>query len=144
MIHRVALTAILLLALGGCASGPDAAPEALPAGMAQLAVTRPSDFLYASVKATVEVNGARIAELSRDDDGYSASFRAGPTTVSAYGSSPPGRYSIRFNAEAGKTYRLVVSPRREGYVPLTASGKIGTADYTVSDNDGAFKIEPAR
>ena len=138
MVHRAVPTILLLLALGGCAAGPGAAPEVIPAGTAQLNLTRPSELLYASVKATVEVNGARVADIARDD-GYAASIQAGRTTVSAFAASPPGRYSIVFNAESGKTYRLVVSPRREGYVPPAGSG---SADFTVTENDGAFRIAP--
>ena len=141
MVYRGVPTIFFLLALGGCASAPDAAPEAIPAGMAQLNVTRPSDWLYAAVKATVEVNGARVGDIARDD-GYAASIRAGPTTVSAFAASPPGRYTVSFNAEPGKPYRLVVSPRREGYIPPVGSDKIGSSDFTVTENDGAFRISP--
>jgi hypothetical protein len=138
MVHRGVPTILLLLALCGCAAGPGAAPEVVPAGMAQINVTRPSEWLYASVKATVEVNGARVADIARDD-GYAASIQAGRTTVSAFAASPPGRYTVTFNAESGKTYRLVVTPRREGYIPPAGSG---SSDFTVTENDGAFKIAP--
>ena len=138
MVDRAVPTVLLLLALGGCASGPATAPEAIPAGMAQLNVTRPSEWLYATVKATVEVNGARVGDIARDD-GYAASIPAGRTTVSAFAASPPGRYSVSFNAESGKLYRLVVTPRREGYIPPAGSG---SSDFTVTENDGAFKLAP--
>ena len=98
MVHRAVPTILLLLALGGCAAGPGAAPEVIPAGTAQLNLTRPSELLYASVKATVEVNGARVADIARDD-GYAASIRAGRTTVSAFAASPPGRYTIVFQCQ---------------------------------------------
>src|SRR5262245_58238006 len=45
MNDRVAPVCMLLLALGGCASGPEAVPEALPPGEARLHVTRGSDVL---------------------------------------------------------------------------------------------------
>src|SRR5262245_3163305 len=127
MVHRAVPIAVLLLALGGCSSGPQAVPETIPAGMAQLDVIRNSDLRYAAVKATVEANGARIAELGRDD-AYGATIPAGQTTISARASSPAGRYAISFNAEAGRTYRLLVTPRPEGYAPPSTSGKIGSGD----------------
>jgi hypothetical protein len=139
MVHRAALIPLLLLALGGCASGPaDSAPEPIPAGMAQLVVTRSSDWNYMAVKAVVDVNGTRMAELSRDD-GYSTTVRPGRTTLSAAGVSNPGRYSISFNAEAGKIYRFEVSPRPEGYIAPAGRAAI---IYATNENAGVFKIEP--
>jgi hypothetical protein len=37
-----------------------------------------------------------------------------------------------------------VSPRWEGYVSPSMSGKPDGADYTISETDGTFKSEPRK
>jgi hypothetical protein len=50
--------------------------------------------------------------------------------------SAPGRYTLRFTAESGKSYRFLVSPRAENIAAGIAGGIIG---MTVEGN-GPFKI----
>jgi hypothetical protein len=138
MVHR-ALMICLLLAVGACTSGPaEFATEPIPPGWSQLVVSRESRLTFVGVKALVDVNGDRIAELSARDDDLLVPIRSGPTTVSVAGSSEPGRYSIRFNAEGGKTYRLEISPRQEGYLPPAETA------VATTENAGAFKIMPEK
>lgn len=128
----------MLLALGACSLGsePVARPDPIPAGKAQVVITRASGSVLFRVSGgvLVEVNNERLGELT--EGGYSRPVSPGPTTVSVSGSSPPGRYVIGFNAQAGKTYKLEVSARREGYLAPPAAG------YQVIENEGAFKILP--
>jgi hypothetical protein len=131
--HRAALILFLLLAPGGCASNP---PD--PTLKAELVLTRLGDRTHRNVTAFVDVNGARAVELDREE-GFSAPIRPGPTIVSVSGPPDPGHYSIRFYAEAGKTYRLEVSPRSQTYISPASETATG---YETVENEGAFKILP--
>jgi hypothetical protein len=66
--------------------------------------------------AKLEVNGAQVAYLAVTDD-YSGVVAPGPVTLTI-SSLSGGRYSYRFKAHAGKTYRFVVAPRAN----ITGSG----------------------
>jgi hypothetical protein len=78
--------------------------------------------------------------------------RPGPTVLTVTCWCGPGRYSVKFNAEPGKSYRFLVSPRGEQFaaemVGTAAGGVIGgmagvaidTADN--GDNSGTFQITP--
>ncbi len=131
--------ALLALALAGCSSGapdPGSAPTAtIPPGMAQLILQREGGLLNVNVRAVVEVNGARREFGS---SGARSDFiRPGKTTVSVSGSSPPGRYTIAFNAEAGKSYMIEVLPRPEGYAPESNPSAV---QYELVENAGAFRL----
>ncbi len=91
--------------------------------------------------ADIEANGRKFASLARD-----ATFRGGvppgPVTVTVTCWCGPGRYSIRFNAEAGKHYTFEVSPRDEQFVATLAGGLVGAAVETAvnGESSGTFKI----
>lgn len=70
---------------------------------------------------------------------------AGQTTATASGFGFPGIYTVKFNAEPGRTYTLAVSPRGESYIPMAAFGFVGSAvDALVNENGGAFQIQVAK
>jgi hypothetical protein len=58
--------------------------------------------------------------------------------------SSPGRYSVRFNAEPGKKYSFVLSPRGEQFAAQAVGGLVGLAVDTSMNGDAscAFKITP--
>ena len=135
MVDRTALILLLLLALGGCAT-PGIDPTSTDT--AELVLSRPGDRTHRNVTAIVEVNGVRAVELEREE-GFTAPVRPGPILVSVSGPPHPGHYSLSFNAEAGKTYRFEVSPRRQDYIP--SAREVATA-YATVENEGPFKILP--
>jgi hypothetical protein len=138
MVDRTPQILLLLLALGGCATPPGSSIDPASTDTAKLVLSRPSDRTHRNVKALVDVNGARAVELEREE-GFTAPVRPGPTLVSVSGPPYPGHYSISFNAEAGKTYRFEVSPRRQDYIP--SASELATA-YATVENEGPFKIHP--
>jgi hypothetical protein len=127
---------LTLLALGGCATPPGSIADPTSTDTAELVLSRPSERTHRNLTALVDVNGARAVDLERQE-GFTAPIRPGPTLVSVSGAPYPGHYSISFNAEAGKTYRLEVSSRSRDYMP---SAKEIAADYTTVENEGPFKI----
>ena len=144
---RPAHTLILLL-LAGCASQAPAPVAAIankpPAGMALLTITRTNELMYVAVSAQIDVNGARAASLSAGDV-HSMPVAPGSVTISVDTWSQPGRFNTRFTAEAGKSYRFVVSPRGD----KVAAGMAGAALFgpvgamVAMSGDGPFKIEQA-
>jgi hypothetical protein len=137
MVDRTPQILLLLLALGGCATPPGSSTDLGSTDTAELVLSRPSDRTHRNVKALVDVNGARAVELEREE-GFTAPVRPGPTLVSVSGPPHPGHYSISFNAEAGKTYRLEVSPRGRNFIPSARE----MAAYATIENEGPFKILP--
>jgi hypothetical protein len=138
MVGRTALVLLLLLALGGCATPPGSTADPASTDAAELVLSRPGDRTHRNVTAVVEVNGVRAVELEREE-GFTAPLRPGPTVVSVSGAPHPGHYSVSFNAEAGKSYRLQVSPRGRDNTP--SAREMGT-DYTAVENEGPFKLLP--
>jgi hypothetical protein len=142
-VYRVLLSPLLLLALGACTSAPPepaAAPPAYPPGQAHLILKRTTAFANYATQANVEVNGERLGDFGREEGRYKF-VPAGKTVVAVAGSSPPGRYAISFNAQAGKSYLLEITSRPEGYVPPADKPVF---PYELIENDGAFKISPAQ
>jgi hypothetical protein len=142
--YRIVLSTLTLLALGACTSSSlpeQAAPTAYPPGQAHLILKRTTGIAQYASKATVEVNGERLGEFGREEGRYKF-VPAGRTVVAVTGSSPPGRYAIGFNTQAGKSYLLEITSRPEGYVPPTDAAP--AFPYELIENDGAFKIMPAQ
>lgn len=131
------LLGILLFALAACTTTSTPAPPAgpPPAGMAALAITRSSSLLYLAAPADVEVNGEKVAGLAVGES-YNGTVRPGPTIITVSAWSAPGRYSFRFNAEAGKSYALLVSPRSEQMTAGLGGGIVGQ----VVEGNGPFKV----
>jgi hypothetical protein len=143
-VYRILLAPLLLLALGECTSGPPepaaaAAPTAYPPGQAHLMLKRTTALANYSARASVEVNGERLGEFGREEGRYKF-IPPGKTVVAVAGSSPPGRYAISFNAQAGRSYLLEITSRPEGYAPPADKPVF---PYELIENDGAFKLSPA-
>jgi hypothetical protein len=140
---RIFTVGIAALGLAACAAGAvgPAANEPVPAGMAQIVVTRSSDLLYLGAPATVEVNGERFADLAVAET-RSVAVRPGSALVTVSAWSAPGRYTLRFNAEADRRYRLHVTPRSEQMAAGMAAGFVGQA----IEGGGPFRVaaEPAQ
>src|SRR5262245_30751523 len=137
--RQTLLLALLALALGACTSSPPdpaAATVSTPAGQAHLLLKRTTAIEGYAALARIELNGQSLGELKRED-GVSKLIPAGKTMVAVAGTSPPGRYAISFNAQAGKSYFLEITTRPEGYVPPTAQPVF---PYELIENEGAFKI----
>lgn len=129
---------LLLLALGGCqTTSPQIPAVAPPAGMATITITRSSDLMYFGAPAQIDVNGESVGSLAVGGN-YSGSLRPGPVIIATSAWSAPGRYSVRFEAEPGKTYRFLISPRGEQMAAGLGGGLIGQ----VIEGGGPFKIAP--
>lgn len=127
-----AFALLLLLACGGCVTDelmPVSFGGASAAGngsaqseQGKISIVRSSDDLsYMSAAASVELNGKEVATLALGRS-YSGPVPPGPATikVSAWNGVPgmakrlpSGSTTYKFNVEAGKSYRFVISPRRE-------------------------------
>lgn len=105
---------------------------------ATIAVTRSGALAYFAAPATVTLNGAKIADLGVGQS-YTGSVAIGPAVLTVSAWSSPGQWTLRFTAEAGKSYRFVVSPRLEN----TTSGMLGGMAGQAQEGGGPFKIEPA-
>ena len=140
-VYRILLPPLVLLALGECTSGPpeQAAPTAYPPGQAHLILKRTTAIASYAARANIEVNGERLGEFGREEGRYKF-IPPGKTVVAVAGSSPPGRYAISFNVQAGRSYQLEITARPEGYVPPADKPVF---PYELIENDGAFKILPA-
>lgn len=121
---RQTLPALALLCLGlgfglaGCITAKDAevAETPPPPGMAGLAISRENVANMIASPAKLEVNGTPVASLAITDD-YAGTVAPGQVTLTVVSLSG-GRYSYRFKADAGKTYRFLVAPRQN----ITAQG----------------------
>lgn len=135
----LAVSGALLLA--GCASVPDlpAAATPIPAGKAQLVIRRSNDLTYAYVEAEIEVNGARIAALSR---GQSVSTAVAPGAVNVAAVSAFGRFNFPTDVVAGREYRFLVSARMAPGVATALGGVIGMAIESAANEGtgGAFDV----
>ncbi|WP_456716595.1 hypothetical protein [Bradyrhizobium sp. USDA 4353] len=116
-----------------------AAKGQAPKGDATVEITRTTDLLYLGVKATVEINGAEVASLGRGES-YSAPLAPGATTITVSAWSSPGSSNIRFDAEPGKAYRMVVGPRGNNFGASLVGGLVGAA----IEGGGAFEIVPEK
>ncbi|SMX60094.1 Conserved exported protein of unknown function [Bradyrhizobium sp. ORS 285] len=108
-------------------------------GPATVEITRTTDLLFMGVNATVEINGAKMASLGRGES-YSGQLTSGETTITVSAWSSPGSSNIRFNAEPGKTYRMLVGPRGNHFGAAMVGGLLGAA----IEGGGAFEIVPAK
>jgi len=144
-IKALALSATL--ALGGCAVASSAPTSTAtqappPAGMARLTVTRSNAPYSLLAPVAIDLNGARVASLGMGESN-STFIAPGASIVAASVWSSPGRYGVRFNAEAGKDYAFLVSPRGEYIAAGMAGGMAGVAiDTAVNEDSGPFKITP--
>ncbi|SHJ65472.1 hypothetical protein SAMN05444159_1152 [Bradyrhizobium lablabi] len=139
-IHVILLLLSTLLA--GCVtdqSMPSAV--AIGPGQAAIAITRPSAWYGAALAVDIDANGSKIASLESGGS-YTGPLPPGPVVLTVTSWSSPGRYVIRFNAQAGKRYAFVVSPRNEQMAATAIGGVIGLAADTAANGEtsGAFQI----
>jgi hypothetical protein len=115
--------------------------------MASISITRATGYYYGALASVaIEVNGNKVAGLHINDT-HTMAVKPGPTTLSATMFGSPGRFDYRFNAERGKSYRFVVSPRSEAVtasmVGAAVLGGMGALMASAAEGNGPFKIEPA-
>ena len=112
--------------------------------MASVTIIRSNDLVAVAAPASVDVNGERFADLALGQT-YSGAVRPGPTVLAVTCWYGPGRYSIKFNAEPGRSYSFLVSPRGAQFGAEVLGGMIGVAMDTAynGDKSGTFQITPA-
>ncbi len=97
--------------------------------------------MYSAGAATISVNGTEIASLGIGG-GAVKDVKAGRIHLSVWSPGTFGRFSADFDAKAGKSYRLMVSPRDGQYWTGGFFGIIGDAvNAGVSEQSGYFQIE---
>jgi hypothetical protein len=143
---RFSLPATLLVistALAGCVTDQSSpvASAAVPRSQAAITITRSGGYYASAVDADIEANGRKFASLAKDAT-FTGGVPPGPVTLTVSCWCGPGRYSIRFNAQAGKHYTFEVSPRDEQLVASLAGGMVGALVETAvnGENSGTFKI----
>jgi hypothetical protein len=115
----------LLLPLAGCMTDQPAPSVIAGApGMAMLTVSRPVAMYGLAVNAEVTLNGAHFASLGSSET-YSASVPPGPAVLTVSCWCSPGSYTVKFDAETGKTYAFAVSPRGEQFAAGMAGAVVG-------------------
>ena len=105
-------------------------------GYSRLTIKREKNIKAATSKANIRVNDKKIAKLP---NGKATIYdvQSGGTTVSVTAFMVPGRMSILFDAEPGKSYLIEVSPRLAYFgIP----GVIDMRDATISEDTGPFKM----
>ena len=105
-------------------------------GYSRLTIKREKHTQAAASKANIRVNDKKIAKLP---NGKATIYdvQSGGTTVSVTTFMVPGRMSILFDAEPGKSYLIEVSPRLAYFgIP----GVIDMRDATIEEDTGPFKM----
>ena len=141
-ITLLVLTGLVLAGLAGCVTN-DTTPTVLsvPRGQASVTIDRPNGWYGAAVPVDIDANGVRLASIAAGGS-FTGPVPRGPVVLTATSWSSPGRYTIRFNAEAGRQYAFEVSARDEQVVAGVAFGLVGVlADTAIhEETSGAFKI----
>ncbi len=128
----------LIAATAGVLGCQFSVAHAASKGRTTVAITRTNDFLYLAAPAAIEINGTKVASLGRGES-FNGQIAPGPTVVTVSTWSSPGSSSYRFNAVAGKTYRMIVGPRGTNYAAVVVGGLVGAA----IEGGGAFEVVPA-
>jgi len=142
---RVGISGALLVMIAccaGCASQP-AAPivSAVAPGQARISITRTDHQpLSWGPGAQITINGV-LVELAPGQN-YSGGVPPGPVTITAAAKMDIGRYVVRFNAAAGKTYAFEVSQRGARIAAGAIGGLAGMIVESAASGEqsGAFKI----
>lgn len=130
-MHRRWAIVALVLGLSGCASTTVGTPQASKSaavltGKAKIVMTRNSDVLFLGVKAAVDVNGQRVAELWRGES-HVEIVEPGEVNLATDAWSTPGHYRAHFHAEPDKEYTFEISPRGGHFASLAFFGIVGAA-----------------
>lgn len=141
--HALAFASALSMA--GCVSdSPPPQAFAPTPGQASITITRSGDLLYLALPADVVVSNETVAHLMPGQT-YTGVVAPGAVKIVAFNGTFPGRYALTFVARTDKSYRFIVSPRSESYLPVAVAGYIGAGiDAAVNENAGGFKIELAQ
>jgi len=95
-----------LALLAGCVTdGPLTSALPVATSQASITVSRPNGWYGAPVSVDIDANGAKIASLAAGGS-YTGPVPPSPVILTATCWSSPGRYTIRFNAEARQALRL--------------------------------------
>lgn len=94
--------------------------------------------MYAGAPASVDLNGSRVASLGVGQS-YTGPVQPGMVVLTVSAWSAPGQSTFRFNVEAGKSYRLIISPRGQGMLAGMVGGVVGQA----AEGGGPFQVTPA-
>lgn len=114
--------------------------QPIPKDQARLMITRSNDLLYLAAGANVRINGHLEGALARGGT-LIQDVPAGRTMLSVNATMDPGNYTINFEAKAGETYAMEVSPRSEGFAGSATWGILGDAIHAnLKDNTGYFKV----
>jgi len=147
MVHgslRLVLILLAGLSAGTSASAEPAQPAPKRAGGATIVVTRADERLNWALDANIEVNGQPFVKLAKGAT-YRGGVRPGPTVITVNHWSTPGKYSVKFTAQPGRSYRFVVSSREEQMWAGALFGLSGIfLDAVVNENSGTFKLEPGK
>lgn len=131
-----------LLACTACGTDPPMmSSPAVALGQASITITRSGAAYPLLATADIDVNGARVASLGIGQS-YSGPVSPGTIILTATCWCGPGRYSAKFNAEPGKNYSFLVSPRGEQLAAQATGGLVGLAIDTSDngENSGTFNI----
>lgn len=137
------LAVTLMLSACGTTKGLDMGQVTAPIGkgQARIVVERDNSLLYVGAGATIEINGAKVETLGLGG-AVTKDVRAGQVAVSAQATASFGKFTVRFVAQPGKTYRFKVSPKSDALLLGSAFGIVGDAvNAQISDTSGYFQIE---
>jgi hypothetical protein len=126
----------------GCASQPVApVVSAVAPGQARISITRANEGPSWSAAAQIDINGAHVVALAPGQS-YSGGVPPGPVTMTATANMDIGKYVVKFNAVAGKTYAFEVSNRGAHTAAGLFGGVAGMVLETAASGDqsGAFQI----
>ncbi|HEY3304519.1 MAG TPA: hypothetical protein VGL70_13395 [Candidatus Binatia bacterium] len=142
---------IVLFLLAGCsASGARFdesrfATEPVPADKARLIFFRLEESPVGGPPARLEIDGVRVGGL-KNRGFLVVDAVPGEREVAADIWSDSGRFALKMNLEAQRTYYLRVSRREEHHkymaLPLLFGLAGGVVAASLSDGKGPFKIEP--
>jgi hypothetical protein len=142
---RVALTAIALgfalyfsvqTALAGNIAATATRPmPALPT--ATITIVRSQEELYHAVRVVIDLNGRQVATLAAGQT-FSQSVPIGPTVLTVSAPPLPGSSMLRFNADPGSLFQLLVTPRIQN---VRSKIDNGIADR-LREGSGPFIIVP--
>ena len=138
-----ALPVLIGLLLTGCVTDQSApvASAPIPRNYATVTITRTGGYYASAVDADVDANGKKFASVANGAT-FTGGVAPGHVTLTVTCWCGPGRYSVQFNAQAGKHYAFEISPRDEQMVATLAGGVVGLAIETAvnGETSGSFKI----
>jgi hypothetical protein len=119
---RRSIVPLMMLACGGCVTDQSPSSTASTASQARITISRSNDVAAFAPAANVDLNGSHVATLAQGRS-YSSQLPPGPavlsvsawsTTIGGLGNRvPKGSATLHFEAEAGKSYSFIISPRGE-------------------------------